>query len=839
MISGRILYLFLLEYGKTHLIRAFFSLLGIALGVALFVNTTFNGRRAEKSLIDFSSGYYGNDYSLKIYHNNGAIGIEDDLIYKIFYYPEFRWIRSISPRVKKILNWKKGEENVKIIYQAVDYLKESKKIFSSEKQNPFSGSESYLYMSTSLKEKGFGNQEIVYYKNIPMEFQNPKEISSEGGIFLLEDISTYKTRFPNENYSFLLIETDSFKENDLQQLRTFLHTISPGLQVETKEEILQRASGALKSFHLNLIIISMISVIIAFFMVSNTMTGIYLTRKKELGVLRCIGTTPIQNLILFLSQGILLGLIGTISGIFLGYMFSKFAFFSGESTVTDKSQAMSYTDIPLDILLWSVLIGIMGSIISTLVPSIRSFYISPLTIVRGTEEKKKINGENVLFALGIILLLISFPIASIKLGTSLPIMGLISIGLIILAQTIQFPFLFQTIVFVVRKVLSLFDKSFVNIRIGIEELFANNLKNTLTAGTLMLAVSLVISLSMLTESYEHSIVSWTEREFPYPDSLVNLKDIEEGTANGIPLSYYKTLQKFPNIAEVDVFYINTRVEIGRKIFTIHSYDFSLARKREKESGVNTYPPEQENGILISANMSYLHGYKIGDRISIPTKIGNQEFVILGIREHFFSESGTIMMDSVMYEKFFQPEEYHALRILYKDPSLREKTLSDLQKLIQESEDLKLLSADELKEIYIQGTRKVFKVLDSLKWTASVIALISLFSSILYGLDDKLRIFSMIRSMGAGIEQIGGIIWTETFFLCFSGVIAGILSSLFLSPIILDVINKNAFGWSLQMVLPTRIIFLFLLSIFPVSLLVCIYPIWIMKRLSLREILSYE
>ncbi|MCB1178651.1 MAG: FtsX-like permease family protein [Leptospiraceae bacterium] len=125
------------------------------------------------------------------------------------------------------------------------------------------------------------------------------------------------------------------------------------------------------------------------------------------------------------------------------------------------------------------------------------------------------------------------------------------------------------------------------------------------------------------------------------------------------------------------------------------------------------------------------------------------------------------------------------------------------------------------------------------YTASIIAFISLFSAILYGLDDKLRIFSMMRTMGGGIIQISGIILSETFFLCFLGTFSGILSSLFLSPIIIDVINKNAFGWSLEIVQPIDLMVYFLLFTFPISVLVSIYPIWILKNLSLREILSYE
>ena len=59
-----------------------------------------------------------------------------------------------------------------------------------------------------------------------------------------------------------------------------------------------------------------------------------------------------------------------------------------------------------------------------------------------------------------------------------------------------------------------FDHAFIELRIGFEEIVQNATKNTLTSATLMLGVSLIISLSVLTGSYEKSILDWTEREFP-------------------------------------------------------------------------------------------------------------------------------------------------------------------------------------------------------------------------------------------------------------------------------------------------------------------------------------
>jgi ABC-type antimicrobial peptide transport system permease subunit len=135
--------------------------------------------------------------------------------------------------------------------------------------------------------------------------------------------------------------------------------------------------------------------------------------------------------------------------------------------------------------------------------------------------------------------------------------------------------------------------------------------------------------------------------------------------------------------------------------------------------------------------------------------------------------------------------------------------------------------------------KDVKVLESLKYTAAIIAFVSLFSSILYNLSDKLRIFGVIRSIGSTQTQLNKIVFAENLFLTSFGTAMGIISSFLLNPIIIHVINKSAFGWTLSIEIPYLLVFFCLLSVPFVSFLATLYPFFLLKKLSLREILSYE
>ena len=103
----------------------------------------------------------------------------------------------------------------------------------------------------------------------------------------------------------------------------------------------------------------------------------------------------------------------------------------------------------------------------------------------------------------------------------------------------------------------------------------------------------------------------------------------------------------------------------------------------------------------------------------------------------------------------------------------------------------------------------------------------------------MKLFAMLKSLGGSSWQISIIVFAENLFLSLFGSLAGILSALLLGPIILDVINKNAFGWTLKVVYPINMMLVFILFTPIIAFLGTLYPYRILSKLSLRDVLNYE
>ncbi|NCS93258.1 MAG: ABC transporter permease, partial [Leptospira sp.] len=141
--------------------------------------------------------------------------------------------------------------------------------------------------------------------------------------------------------------------------------------------------------------------------------------------------------------------------------------------------------------------------------------------------------------------------------------------------------------------------------------------------------------------------------------------------------------------------------------------------------------------------------------------------------------------------------------------------------------------------YLSGLDKVFGTLESLKWTALFISAISIFAAVLHGLYDKLKLFGTLSILGATRRQIFSTMFASALSLTLSGALVGIFSALSLIPVVLYVINKNAFGWTLRFEFPWIWIPILLISVPLLSFLASIYPYWKIQKESLRNIFHEE
>jgi ABC-type antimicrobial peptide transport system permease subunit len=125
------------------------------------------------------------------------------------------------------------------------------------------------------------------------------------------------------------------------------------------------------------------------FIIANVMMMVILERRREIGILMSMGMPKERILGVFLLEGTMLGFIGSVTGVAVGWAFNLF--FSKHGF--DMTSAMAGFSWPLDNIIYpsvgigpllaGILVGTTVSAVVAYLPSRRAAAMSPVEAIRG------------------------------------------------------------------------------------------------------------------------------------------------------------------------------------------------------------------------------------------------------------------------------------------------------------------------------------------------------------------------------------------------------------------------------------------------------------------------
>lgn len=132
--------------------------------------------------------------------------------------------------------------------------------------------------------------------------------------------------------------------------------------------------------------ITIVIILIIAFGIYNILNMVVNNKKRDIAILRSIGYEEFDIIILFLVQGLILGvtgaILGSIMGFFLAQYVSTIEVFKGKNLATGTSHLMVSYNILIYIKGMSFII--IASLVSSMIPARAAAKISPIEIIRGS-----------------------------------------------------------------------------------------------------------------------------------------------------------------------------------------------------------------------------------------------------------------------------------------------------------------------------------------------------------------------------------------------------------------------------------------------------------------------
>lgn len=170
------------------------------------------------------------------------------------------------------------------------------------------------------------------------------------------------------------------KKIETELLRSRRLTVSEkDFTVITAQSSLEKITDITDSMSLFLGAIAAVSLIVGAVGIANTMFTSVLEKTKEIGIMKSIGATNKDILIIFILNAALFGFVGGVIGVILGAMVSALIPLMGLSIIGGGTMKAVFT---IDLIFYGIALAMIIGTLSGLIPAIRASKLKPIDALR-------------------------------------------------------------------------------------------------------------------------------------------------------------------------------------------------------------------------------------------------------------------------------------------------------------------------------------------------------------------------------------------------------------------------------------------------------------------------
>ena len=250
-------------------------------------------------------------------------------------------------------------------------------------------------------------------------------------------------------------------------------------------------------------------------------------------------------------------------------------------------------------------------------------------------------------------------------------------------------------------------------------------------------------------------------------------------------------------------------------------------------------PKTAGQVVISEPLAETFHLQEGGTITLPTPSGPQELTIAGVFYDYRTDGPSVWMDISQFRRFWHDTHLNAVRLYLKDPARVPQVQARLQERYGDRYRLLSLSHRDLRNGILKIFDETFALTYALEGVAVVVAIFGIITTFLVLIMERERELALLQAIGASRRQILGMVLVESGLAGFLSFLLGAVCGSVLSLLLIFVINKQAFGWTIQLHFTPAIYWQTLVLVLSLSLAAAAYPAWRAIQPHLAAILKEE
>ena len=354
----------------------------------------------------------------------------------------------------------------------------------------------------------------------------------------------------------------------------------------------------------------------------------------------------------------------------------------------------------------------------------------------------------------------------------------------------------------------------------------------------------MIGMSILIQSFRQTVDVWLDQTVKADMIVATPTWLGSGPPGLLPESVRQRLLGVPGVEAVDA-YRDLRMEFRGQSVALVARDLLLHARQSRYLFLTGYSSAilahavQNGEVIVSEAFANQFGLHQGNMLVLPSPSGPAELRIAGVFYDYATDGGKVVMDRTLYERFWQDQNLTVVPLYLAAGTDSEKTRREVLDRLGGDPPVIILTNGELKREVLRIFDQTFAVTYALELIAVMVALLGIINALLSGILERESELAVIRAIGGTPRQIRRIVLWESGLLGLAGIVLGISAGLLLAVLLIQVINKQSFGWSITFYLSAPPLLKAVVLVLFTTLLAGYGPARRAANLPIAESLQYE
>jgi putative ABC transport system permease protein len=245
-----------------------------------------------------------------------------------------------------------------------------------------------------------------------------------------------------------------------------------------------------------------------------------------------------------------------------------------------------------------------------------------------------------------------------------------------------------------------------------------------------------------------------------------------------------------------------------------------------------------NAVLVSEPFANKHHLRASDSVTLSLGERRATFRVVDVYYDYSSERGSILMDRTVMLRYLPDPAASNLAIYVASNARMEDVRAEIAKAAAGHRVLMFTNRD-LRGEALRIFDRTFAITYALEAIAILIAVMGVAGALLALVIDRRRELGLLRFLGAASGQIRKLIVIEAGLIGLLANLGGVALGFALSLILIYVINKQSFGWTIRFHWPVAVLLGALTIVYAATVLAGLYPAQVAVRLNPVEAIHEE